>query len=87
VAGHLPGEANQTTAPERILCPCGAVLADRIEGKNVVIDGVEFQFRRQSDRLICPDCGTAHPMRALQQASWREVPDTGERRRRDDRDS
>jgi hypothetical protein len=70
-------------AVEPIRCSCGAVLADRIEGKDVTIDGTVYQFRRRSDLLTCPDCGTQHPMRTL--AALPEVPDTGERRRADDR--
>jgi hypothetical protein len=68
---------------EPIRCGCGAVLADGIEGKNVTIDGTVYQFRRHSDLLTCPDCGTQHPMRSL--AALPEVPDTGQRRRADDR--
>jgi hypothetical protein len=72
-------------AQSRITCHCGAVLADRIEGKTVVIDGVEFQYRRRSDLLTCPRCGTQHTMGDLLHSPPVDVPDTGLRRRRDDR--
>jgi hypothetical protein len=68
-----------------ILCHCGQVLADRIDGKNVVIDGMEYQFRRKSDRLTCPACNHAHPMRSLRPVPSPEPEDSGERRRRLDR--
>jgi hypothetical protein len=68
-----------------ILCSCGDRLADRIDGWNVVIDGVEFQFRRRTDVMICRSCGFAHPVRELWGAAVPpDRPDTGERRRRDD---
>lgn len=72
-------------AAPRIICHCGSVLADRIVGKTVVIDGVEFQYRRRSDLLTCPGCGTRHTMGDLSQTTPEDVPDTGLRRRRDDR--
>jgi hypothetical protein len=66
-----------------IRCGCGSVLADRIERRTVVIDGTEYQFRRRSDLLTCPGCGTDHPMHTL--ATLPRLPDSGLRRRRDDR--
>jgi hypothetical protein len=67
-----------------IRCHCGALLADRIDGDTVVIDGVEYQFRRKSDRLICPACGFEHPRRSLRPSTLPEPEDSGARRRRDD---
>jgi hypothetical protein len=70
-----------------VLCSCGDRLADRIDGWNVVIDGVEFQFRRRNDVMTCRSCGHDHPVRDLWATSERapESPaDTGQRRRRDD---
>lgn len=68
-----------------IVCSCGDRLADHIEGWKVVIDGVEFQFRRRTDVMVCRSCGFAHPVLDLWGAAAAPVPhDTGERRRRDD---
>lgn len=67
-----------------VRCHCGALLADRIDGMTVVIDGMEYQFRRRTDRLTCPDCGHQHPRRSLRVGVQPEPPDTGQRRRRDD---
>jgi hypothetical protein len=69
-----------------IMCSCGDRLADRIDGDVVIIDGMEFRFRRRNDHMTCRKCGFSHPMRALR---FGEVPvvrhDTGERRRQSDR--
>ncbi len=66
-----------------VLCSCGDRLADRINGDTVVIDGVEFQFRRRNDAMTCRSCGATHPMR-----QFRRDPefgqDTGQRRRSSD---
>jgi hypothetical protein len=51
----------------------------------VVIDGVEYQFRRRTDTLTCPNCGHAHPRRSLRPGLQAQPGDTGLRRRRDDR--
>ncbi|GGI05318.1 hypothetical protein [Egicoccus halophilus] len=72
-------------SPARIRCSCGAILADSISGRSVVIDGVEYQFRRRNDRLVCPDCGIAHPMKSLRPDNTEGGADTLERRRRGDR--
>ena len=66
-----------------ILCRCGDVLADRIDGVNVVIDGVELQFRRWSDEMVCRGCGTMHTMGVLRAVAEQPV-DGGYRRRRSD---
>ncbi len=66
-----------------IRCSCGDVLADRIDGMSVVIDGVELQFRRWSDETTCRRCGATHTMGALRAAD-RPV-DAGLRRRESDR--
>ena len=67
-----------------VRCHCGALLADRIDGRTVVIDGTEYQFRRRTDRLTCPDCGHDHPRRSLRPGLQEEPRDLGLRRRRDD---
>jgi hypothetical protein len=74
-AGQVPGP---------IRCHCGAVLADRVDGRVVVIDGVEYQFRRKSDRLTCPQCFFEHPRRSLRPSVAPDPEDSGERRRHDD---
>jgi len=77
---HLDGRAST-----EVRCHCGAVLADRIDGMTVVIDGVEYQFRRRTDTLTCPDCGHHHPRRLLRPGTQPEPHDSGQRRRQDDR--
>ena len=67
-----------------IMCSCGDRLADLIDGDTVVIDGMEFQFRRRNDEMTCRSCGFSHPMRQFRR-TVPGVPDTGQRRRRDDR--
>jgi hypothetical protein len=66
-----------------ILCTCGDVLADRIDGMNVVIDGAELQFRRSSDKMDCRTCGASHTMGSLRSLTESPV-DVGHRRRRSD---
>ncbi len=77
------GAGGETSTEVR--CHCGALLADRIDGMTVVIDGVEYQFRRRTDTLTCPNCGHAHPRRSLRPGLQAQPGDTGLRRRRDDR--
>ncbi len=81
------GEHGQGTGGDRdaVFCHCGALLADRIEGHLVVIDGVEYQFRRRTDKLTCPECGHDHPRRSLRAGVQEEPRDSGMRRRQDDR--
>jgi hypothetical protein len=67
-----------------IRCHCGALLADWIDGKTVVIDGVEYQFRRKGDRLTCPRCRVEHPRRSLRPSELPEAEASGDRRRHDD---
>ena len=74
----------ETTYGGPILCQCGDVLADRIDGVNVVIDGVELQFRRWSDQMTCRGCGSTHTMGVLRAVAEQPV-DVGYRRRRSDR--
>lgn len=82
------GRAHATVTPDgEVRCSCGDVLADRIDGWTVVIDGVEFQFRRRHDVMTCRTCGFDHPVRELWATVGRmpEFPtDTGQRRRADD---
>ena len=78
-AGGGNGEASTA-----VRCHCGALLADRIDGRTVVIDGMEYQFRRRTDTLTCPDCGHDHPRRSLRPGLQEEPRDVGLRRRRDD---
>jgi hypothetical protein len=67
-----------------VMCSCGDRLADRIDGDIVVIDGLEYRFRRRSDEMTCRTCGHSHPMRQFRWGG--EAPrDTGQRRRRTDR--
>jgi hypothetical protein len=66
-----------------VVCACGDRLADEIDGDRVVIDGVEFQFRRRHDSMTCRTCGTEHPMDHFRRTSD-PGPDTGLRRRADD---
>jgi hypothetical protein len=80
-----PGADGQAGSADPIRCHCGEVLADRIYEKTVVIDGVEFQFQRESDLLTCPRCAHGHPMRSLRPVRVPPARDTGLRRRRDDR--
>ena len=68
----------------RLSCSCGDVLADRVDGMNVVIDGVEFTFRRRTDVMMCRSCGFAHPAWTLWSSEPPEPADTGQRSRRDD---
>jgi hypothetical protein len=70
------------TQDGQIVCPCGDLLADRIEGSTVVIDGTEFQFRRRNDQITCRSCQTSHPVREFRTSS--APTDTGQRRRQDD---
>lgn len=76
-----------TTATRRedgvVMCSCGDRLADRIDGDTVVIDGMEFQFRRRNDHMTCRNCGVSHPMRSFRRSTG-PLEDTGFRRRRDD---
>lgn len=67
-----------------IMCSCGDQLADRIRGDTVVIDGMEFQFRRRNDHMTCRTCETSHPMRGFRESATL-APDTGQRRRSSDR--
>jgi hypothetical protein len=62
-------------------CSCSDRLADRIDGLNVVIDGVAFEFRRRSDVMTCRSCGYDHPVRSLWGRAPVVVRDTGQRRR------
>jgi hypothetical protein len=66
-----------------VMCPCGDRLADRIDGDVVVIDGMEFRFRRRSDEMTCRTCGTSHPVRQFR-FGGPPPRDTGQRRRRTD---
>jgi hypothetical protein len=66
-----------------IMCSCGDRLADRIEGDAVVIDGMEFRFRRRNDEMTCRTCGTSHPVRQFR-FGGPPPRDTGQRRRRTD---
>lgn len=68
----------------QLLCSCGDVLADRVDGLSVVIDGLEFTFRRRSDVMMCRSCGFPHPAWTLWASEPPEPADTGQRRRRDD---
>jgi hypothetical protein len=66
-----------------VMCSCGDRLADRIHGDTVVIDGMEYLFRRRSDEMTCRTCGFSH---AMAQFRFGEAPpDTGQRRRASDR--
>ena len=66
-----------------IMCSCGDRLADRIDGDDVVIDGMTFQFRRRNDHMTCRSCGVSHPMKAFR-AGASAPKDTGHRRRASD---
>jgi len=66
-----------------IQCSCGDRLADSIEGDTVVIDGMEFQFRRRDDHMTCRRCGAEHPMRHFRKNPG-PITDTGKRRRSSD---
>ena len=79
-----PGEWEPGEVSSEVRCHCGALLADRIDGRTVVIDGMEYQFRRRTDKLTCPDCGYDHPRRSLRPGFQNNPQDTGQRRRRDD---
>jgi hypothetical protein len=79
------GEWGDGEVATEVRCHCGALLADRIDGRTVVIDGVEFQFRRRTDTLTCPACGYDHPRRSLRPGLQGAPKDSGHRRRRDDR--
>lgn len=48
--------ADAPAADNPVVCDCGRVLAEVITPATVVVDGVEFQYRRQTDYLVCPDC-------------------------------
>jgi hypothetical protein len=67
-----------------VVCSCGDRLADRIAGDTVVIDGMEYLFRRRSDHMTCRTCGFSHPMEQFRFGAGAPG-DTGERRRRSDR--
>jgi hypothetical protein len=71
-------------ADGELSCSCGDRLADRVDGMSVVIDGVEFSFRRRSDEMICRSCGFPHPAWTLWSSEPPQPADTGQRRRRDD---
>jgi hypothetical protein len=80
-----PTEVSRTyrQADGAIMCSCGDRLADSIDGDAVVIDGMEFRFRRRSDEMTCRSCGTSHPVRQFRFGA--PAPrDTGQRRRRTD---
>lgn len=64
-----------------VMCTCGDRLADRIEGDMVVIDGMEYLFRRRNDEMTCRSCGVSHPMRQLRFGDAPPPADTGHRRR------
>jgi hypothetical protein len=66
-----------------IMCSCGDRLADSIGGDTVVIDGMEFRFRRRNDEMTCRTCGFSHPVSQFRWAA-RAQRDTGQRRRRTD---
>jgi hypothetical protein len=66
-----------------IMCACGDRLADSIHGDAVVIDGVEFRFRRRNDEMVCRSCAISHPVWPFRRTAS-EATDTGERRRRTD---
>jgi hypothetical protein len=66
-----------------LMCSCGDRLADRIEGDVVVIDGMEFRFRRRNDEMTCRSCGTSHPVRQFR-FGGPPPRDTGQRRRQTD---
>jgi hypothetical protein len=68
-----------------VVCSCGDRLADRIEGDTVVIDGMEYLFRRRDDEMTCRTCGFSHPMRQLRFGDAPALVDTGQRRRASDR--
>lgn len=78
------GEGAAGETPTAVRCHCGALLADRIDGRTVVIDGMEYQFRRRTDKLTCPDCGHDHPRRNLRPGVQEDLRDPGLRRRSDD---
>jgi hypothetical protein len=65
-----------------IVCVCGDRLADRVTGDTVVIDGVEYQFRRADDHMTCRSCGASHPMKPFRRRG--RPSDTGQRRRKTD---
>jgi hypothetical protein len=67
-----------------VMCSCGDRLADRIEGDTVVIDGMEYLFRRRSDEMTCRTCGFSHPMHQFR-FGVPATADTGQRRRSSDR--
>jgi hypothetical protein len=67
-----------------IMCSCGDRLADRIDGDVVVIDGMEFRFRRRSDQMTCRTCGFDHPVWQFRKDPSLVRGDTGERRRQSD---
>lgn len=82
-------DGTEDTMPRRlpdgsIVCPCGDRLADRIDGDVVVIDGLEFRFRRRSDAMTCRSCGASHPVRQFRRG-LPPAADTGQRRRQSDR--
>jgi hypothetical protein len=68
-----------------VVCSCGDRLADRIRGDTVVIDGMEYLFRRRNDEMICRTCGFSHPMWQFRFGEAPTPPDTGQRRRASDR--
>jgi hypothetical protein len=66
-----------------VMCSCGDRLADRIEGDTVVIDGMEYLFRRRSDEMTCRSCEFSHPMHQFRFGVPASA-DTGQRRRTSD---
>ncbi len=70
----------EPTPSEAVHCHCGALLADRVDGPYLVIDGVEYQFRRRTDMLTCPGCGHDHPRNSLRAGVQDEPYVTGLRR-------
>lgn len=82
--GSGPGDAYAVRREDGVIvCSCGDRLADHIRGDTVVIDGMEFQFRRRNDHMICRRCGVSHPMRGFRE-SGSAPGDTGDRRRSSD---
>lgn len=67
-----------------VMCSCGDRLADRIEGDAVVIDGMEYRFRRRNDTMTCRTCGFEHPVWQFRRDPSLVRIDTGERRRSSD---
>jgi hypothetical protein len=68
-----------------VVCSCGDRLADLIQGDTVVIDGMEYLFRRRDDEMSCRTCGFSHPMHQFRFGDGASPADTGQRRRAADR--